>query len=66
MGKAWDILHPRDLELGPLSRGEHGRRSRYLATLEALRAMMTASPWLVLDKGRIEREHASTRRCSPN
>ncbi len=24
MGKAWDVLHPRDLELGPLSRGPEG------------------------------------------
>jgi 3-hydroxyacyl-CoA dehydrogenase/enoyl-CoA hydratase/3-hydroxybutyryl-CoA epimerase len=28
MGKAWDVLHPRDLELGPLSRGVFDRHGR--------------------------------------
>ena len=49
MGKAWDILHPRDLELGPLSRGEHGGEAGTWRHWKLARDD-DGIAWLVLDK----------------
>src|ERR1700719_134553 len=49
MGKAWDVLHPRDLELGPLSRGEHGGEAGTWRNWKLARDD-DGIAWLVLDK----------------
>ena len=49
MGKAWDVLHPRDLELGPLSRGEHGGEAGTWRHWKLARDD-DGIAWLVLDK----------------
>ena len=55
MGKVWDVLAPRNLELGPLAgsaRGQGNWRNWKLARDD------DGIAWLVLDKPGSERQHA--------